>query len=255
MIKKIAILTLKKADILTSVAIRLVKLTGKSSHAVHPKHLLNERVWFQKYLKGSDRVLDLGCGSGQYILKIAPKVKMCFGLDVDKKAISFAQKQAKEKLLKNIKFLIFDANRKLPFANNYFDEVIVSDTLEHLEKRSFVLSQINRVLKKSGLLFLVTDNPQTSWKKIQKSAGLFYYADKDHKYEYSKEEIVKILIQKGFKILSLKPVTYDTPLKPFIDLVGGLSLNLYSKLSKWRKRLVLKNPNETTGFRIVALAK
>ena len=180
---------------------------------------------------------------------------MCFGLDVDKKAISFAQKQAKEKLLKNIKFLIFDANRKLPFANNYFDEVIVSDTLEHLEKRSFVLSQINRVLKKSGLLFLVTDNPQTSWKKIQKSAGLFYYADKDHKYEYSKEEIVKILIQKGFKILSLKPVTYDTPLKPFIDLVGGLSLNLYSKLSKWRKRLVLKNPNETTGFRIVALAK
>jgi len=255
MIKKIAVQALKKADLLTSVAIRLVKLTGKHNVAIHPKHLLNERVWFQKYLKKSDKVLDLGCGSGQYILKIAPKVKMCFGLDIDKKSISQAQQETKEKLFKNIKFFIFDANKKLPFANNYFDKVIVSDVLEHLEKRGFVLSQIKRVLKKNGLLLLVTDNSETSWKKIQKSLGLFYYADKDHKYEYSKEEIVSLLIKKGFKILSLKPVTYDTPLKPFIDLAGGLSLNLYLKLSKWRKGLVFKKPNDTTGFRIVALAK
>ncbi len=124
--------------------------------------------------------------------------------------------------------------------------------LEHLEKRNFALNEIKRVLKPGGFLFLVTDNPDTSWKRLQKSVGIFYYADPEHKYEYPKEEILAKLKSLKFKVLSADPVTYDTPLKGAIDLIGGVSLSLYKQLRKWREYMAQKHPQDTTGYKIIA---
>lgn len=239
-------------DILSALAMRLTKITGKSKYPIHPKHLIPSSIWFNKYLTKKDRILDLGCNSGQLCLKIAKRVKQITGLDVDKNLINIAKSEALIKEISNARFLIFDANNKLPFRNNSFDKVICSDVLEHLEKRDSALSELKRVLKPNGLLFLVTDNPDTSWKKLQKSVGLFYYADADHKYEYPKKEILTKLEAKKFKIISVETVTYDTPLKGIIDITGGISLGLYKKLRSWRQYMVEIHPEDTTGYKIVA---
>ena len=219
--KRICIRLLKKADILTSVGIRLVKLTGKSQEAIHPKYLVtNQRFWYLKFLKKGDKVLDVGCGVGQQSLNCARIVKSVVGFDNNKKNIEIASKIAKERNFSNVKFSVCSAENKFPFLDNEFDKVMVFDVLEHLNNRSQALKEARRVLKNKGLLLLVIDNPDTSWKKLQRSQGLFYYADRDHKYEYPKDEIIKILKKHKFNILSIKPVTYDTPIKPFIDLIG-----------------------------------
>lgn len=249
---KLLVLALQKIDILSALAMRLTQLTGKSKYRIHPKHLIPSQIWFDKYLEKKDEVLDLGANSGQISLKIAFKVKKIMGIDVDAKLIEIAKKEAVNKKIRNAKFTVADINERLSFKNNSFDKVICSDVLEHLERRDFALLEIKRVLKPNGLLFLVTDNPDTSWKKMQKSAGLFYYADRDHKYEYPKAEILSKLRKKKFKIISIEPVTYDTPLKGVIDLVGGISLELYKKLRKWRQYMVEKHPQDTTGYKIVA---
>ena len=145
-----------------------------------------------------------------------------------------------------------DVNKKLPFKANFFDKVVVSDVLEHLDNRNLAINEVVRVLKNRGLLFLVTDNPNTSWKKLQKRHGLFYYADLDHKYEYPKEKILGILKSKKFSVLACKISTYDTPFKGVIDLIGGISLSLYKKLRNWRMKMAIKHPEDTTGFMIVA---
>lgn len=247
---------LKKSEALSSVAIRLVCYTGKSKSPIHPKHLVKKKgVWFGKYLNEKDRVLDIGCGVGVDALNVATKVKQITGLDVDNKSLEIAQKSLAHKNFKNIKFKFHDANTKLPFANQSFQKVICSDVLEHLKKRNFALSEIKRVLKKNGLLFLVTDNPNTNWKKQLKKYGFFYYADYDHKYEYPKEEILNILKRNGYMIKSVDPVTYDTPYKGFIDLVGGVSLNAYQKLGIWKQKMLKNHPEDATGYKIVAQLK
>ena len=49
---KIILLLLKKSELLSSISVKLVKLTGKSKNPIHPKHLLKKNnVWFKKYLK------------------------------------------------------------------------------------------------------------------------------------------------------------------------------------------------------------
>lgn len=251
-LKKSAVALVAKLDYLSAVSMRLVQLTGKHPERIHPKHLVKTPIWYENYLKHTDSVLDLGCGIGANAIKITSKVKKVVGLDIDKESIRIAQSEAKLKRTKNIQFITGDANKKLPFKNNAFDKVLCFDVLEHLEKRNFALTEIKRILKPKGLLFLVTDNPRTSWKKLQKSVGLFYYADSDHKYEYPKEEITQLLKDKGFKVDKIMPVTYDTPIKGLIDLTGGFSLSLYKRLQNWRFDMVKKLPHETTGYRIIA---
>lgn len=249
---KFLIKILKKFEYLSAISVRLTKLTGKSQIPLHPKHLIKSDVWFNRFLSKNDLVLDLGCNSGQISFKIAKKVTKVIGFEIDERLIKTAQASLKKNNIKNVEFLQGDANERLPFKNNCFDKVICSDVLEHLEKRDFALSEIRRVLKPNGILFLVTDNPDTSWKKLQRSAGLFYYADPDHKYEYPKTKILDKLKKQKFDVISVDTVTYDTPLKGLIDVVGGLSLTFYMFLGNWRMEMVKKHPNDTTGYKIIA---
>jgi len=48
------------------------------------------------------------------------------------------------------------------------------------------------------------------------------------------------------------PVVYDTAWAGVIDLVGGLSVPAYRRLSAWKRREAVRRPGESTGFRLVA---
>jgi ubiquinone/menaquinone biosynthesis C-methylase UbiE len=250
--KKLIVAIIKKLDILSAVSCRLTKLTRKSKYPIHPKHLVKSKIWFINSLNKDDQILDLGCGVGTSLLSISKKVKFVTGVDHDSASIEVATKKAKDLKINNISFQELDVNKGLPFKDRFFDGIICSDILEHLKKRSYILKEITRVLKPRGKLYLVVDNPDTTWKKLQKEVGLFYYADPDHKYEYPKEEILKLLEKLNYKILLTDVVTYDTPIKGVIDLIGGFSLTIYKRLRSWKEMMVRKYPHETTGFRIIA---
>jgi ubiquinone/menaquinone biosynthesis C-methylase UbiE len=251
--KKKVILGIKLMDsYLSAASCRLVYLTGKNKYPIHPKHLIPQKYWFEKYLNKNDLVLDLGSGIGQMSIAAARKSKKVIGLELDERSLEIARSNSTSLKIKNVIFTSQDLNKKLPFNDGYFNKIICSDVLEHLYKRDFALKEIKRVLKKGGTLFLVTDNPDNSWKRLQKSVGLFYYADPDHKYEYPREEILKNLNKLDFEVVSVEPVTYETPIKGWIDLTGGVSLSLYKRLRRWRDKMNKKYPEEAVGFRILA---
>jgi len=86
-------------------------------------------------------ILDIGCGYSPF-KGIIPHKKY-IGIDFDKKA-SDAD-------------IALDCNIKnLPFQKEQFDVVIISETLEHLLEIEHVLSEVRRVLKRNGLLFIST---------------------------------------------------------------------------------------------------
>src|SRR5437899_502286 len=86
-------------------------------------------------------------------------------------------------------------------------------------------------------------------------AGLCSYSDPDHKIEYTLEELQAELARNGFRIVHLHPTVYDTPLIGVIDLVGGISLGLYRRLTEARRRLARRYPEENAGFFAVCEAK
>lgn len=251
-ILKYLVLQLKKAENLSALAMRLSKLTGKSEVPTHPKHLIKTKIWYESFLNKKMKILDFGCGNGTQLLKVSHCIGEGIGIDISEIYLKNATKIAYNKSISNLHFFKHDCNLKVPIKKSSFDAVVCSDVLEHLNDKVRPLQEIKRLLKPMGTLFLVVDNPETTWKKIQKSFNINYYADPEHRYEYPKGEILQLLKDNDFKIISTKVVTFDSPLTGLIDITGGLSLSLYKILRQAREKLVTYYPNETTGFRIIA---
>lgn len=128
------------------------------------KNLL-QRIWHTRKLKTTlelidnggvkpKNILDVGCASGWMLSKISEKYPkaQCVGIDVYKKAIEYGQK-----LYKNLRLISVDAH-KLPFKDKFFDLVICTELLEHVENPQKVLSEIKRVLAPNGIAIVEMDS-------------------------------------------------------------------------------------------------
>lgn len=107
------------------------------------------------------RVLDYGCGSGEFIGKLRIKIKHASGYDVDPDKITSARYNHPQ-----IDFKLGKVNSPLPYANASFDVVTMFHILEHVDSESMAILEAHRVLKKGGLLFLASPY-----------LGLFSWAD------------------------------------------------------------------------------
>lgn len=250
--KKYLVILLKQLDLGSAIAVRLTKLTGKSKVPIHPKHFLDQKPWFTKKLGKMDIVIDLGSGMAQNAIKSAKFCKSVIAAEIDKNLIEIAKISANNRRVKNIKFDVVDLEKTLSYRDNRFDAALFLDVLEHLKKRDQMLNEIKRILKANGLLLLGVPNSQTTWKKFQRSAGVCSYSDPDHKIEFSEKTIKKLLAKHKFKILEFNYGKYDTPFRGLFDIIGGVSLLIYRKISLWRERKVARSPQEASGFEIVA---
>lgn len=252
MVKKLAVNLLKLADLGSAAAVRLTVITGKAKLPLHPKHLLGDDKWYDCFFTKNDIVLDLGSGNGVNSIKVARKVQRVVGIELNDKLLNQAKLSAKAEQVNNVEFIKGDLEKKLEFKNNQFTKVLFLDVLEHLVKREQVLAEVKRVLQPQGLLILVVPNSLTSWKMFQKSAGVFYYSDMDHKIEYTEHEIRIFLTKGGFDIIQLGYGSYDTPLRGLIDVCGAVSIWFYRLLTNYRHDLAQRYPKEASGFEIVS---
>jgi len=95
------------------------------------------------------KILDLGCGEGEYSKRLKDS-----GFDVISGDIDSARFKYKDE----IGFKYCDITNKLPFADNTFDYVLLLEVIEHLRNPYAVISEINRIIKENGFLILSTPN-------------------------------------------------------------------------------------------------
>ena len=97
-------------------------------------------------------MLDIGCGNGAQTTLFSSGFKQVFGLDYV--PIRKSESPVSDK---RIKFLQGDAT-KLPFTSESFDFISCFEVLEHIEDDNLVVSEIHRVLKNNGFLYLTVPN-------------------------------------------------------------------------------------------------
>jgi len=106
---------------------------------------------FRDFIKEGDKVLDVGCGNGR-ILELLKNEKINYtGVDISEKLLEIAQKRYPQN-----NFLVAD-NLNLPFLDNNFDKVFsvaVLHTIPSQGLRKKAISELKRVLKPGGLLFI-----------------------------------------------------------------------------------------------------
>jgi len=115
----------------------------------HKKNFLLEAVTnlFTNLPKG--KVLDLGCGDGDYAKRLKD-----LGFDVTASDIDIAKYRYKNE----IEFKHCDITKEIPFSANYFDYVLLMEVIEHLRNPYVVMLEINRIIKTNGSLVISTPN-------------------------------------------------------------------------------------------------
>lgn len=108
-------------------------------------------------IKPGMKILDLGCGSGAFVVDTARAVGMSgkvYALDIEPKMLKQLERKLskpKNQDIKNIE-IINKSAYELPFDNNSLDLVYLVTVLQEIPDKNRALREIKRVLKPGGIL-------------------------------------------------------------------------------------------------------
>jgi ubiquinone/menaquinone biosynthesis C-methylase UbiE len=124
------------------------RFMGLSNKYCDNRYLLE----IKRYVRKSDSALDVGCGTGLLLSKLAAKRRV--GVDLSSGLLRQLKKSG---LDRKIELVQADAE-SLPFKTGSFEVVYSVNLLEHVPHPEKVVSEGMRVLKKRGKLVLITPN-------------------------------------------------------------------------------------------------
>lgn len=102
-----------------------------------------------------ERVMDAGCGTGNYALALAEAGFRVIGVDYAQGMIARARAKVPDSLARSVSFQQADLNRRLEFPDAHFDHVVNVSVLQVVADPVFTLEELGRVLKPRGTLVLL----------------------------------------------------------------------------------------------------
>jgi len=181
---------------------RLYNLEGQASvrygNGIHTKHMhIKYHDFFIERITAESKVLDIGCGNGALTYDIASKIKntIICGIDLAKENIETAKAKYK---LDNITYLHGDALQNLPNIN--FDIIVLSNFLEHIEKRIELLTTLkNKYCPKKFLIRVPVF--ERDWRvPLKREIGVDYRLDATHYIEYTCDEFFNEMKKSGLYV-------------------------------------------------------
>ena len=125
----------------------------------------------------NQRVLEIGFGSGATLFSFETSCEI-HGLEISHSAIARAQEKARKLGYKVSDFRIAEG-ALLPYPNEYFDVIMASHVVEHVEDDRGLLKEISRVLKPDGIAVLLIPINEI-------------YDDPNHVHHYTSLEFVEL---------------------------------------------------------------
>lgn len=181
-------------------------------------------------LDSAKKTLELGCGTGEYTLRLAKTGSKIIAIDISLLLIQQAKQKVKSS---NVNFIIADAEN-LPFKDNTFTAVVGNAVLHHLNLPN-ALSETKRVLISAGKIAFTEPNMLNPQNLIVKNIKLIkrLLGESPHERAFFRWQISQILAKQGFNHLVVKPFDFLHPVTP------GLLTLLVNKLGELLERLPL----------------
>jgi ubiquinone/menaquinone biosynthesis C-methylase UbiE len=121
----------------------------------YTSYRLDKIVALARPSKGRD-ILDLGCGPGEIAVRCAQRGAEVCGVDVSRDALRLSAQRAKDQGQK-LTLIEFDG-KSVPFCNQSFDAIIMSDVVEHIDDQTLnaLAGECQRMLKAGGWVVIHT---------------------------------------------------------------------------------------------------
>lgn len=161
---------------------------------------ISKKVNFISRLKRKGKLLDYGCGTGEFLKAAKNKGWKISGIEPNEKA----RNQANLKLNEKVKNSIEELNK-----NSDYDIITLFHVLEHIHELRKTLKKIITHLKSDGYLIIAVPNAD-SWdgKKYGK-----YWAGWDvprHLYHFNSKSIEALQTEFNLELKEVKPMKFDS---------------------------------------------
>lgn len=107
-------------------------------------------------LRPDGRLLDVGCGTGRHVLELSRYPGTLVGLDFARADLRIMRYMfdltAKQRPIDANVHIVEGDGERLPFPAAAFDQVICTETLEHVPDDQVIVCELMRVLKPGGVL-------------------------------------------------------------------------------------------------------
>jgi len=198
-----------------------VKISKLTSVKFRLSHIYRRLFGGDLYSLGSlpeGRVLDIGCGSGFFLRRLADEEWETHGVDSSPVAIGRATSLGVNAFLGKLE--------EAHFEDEYFDAAVMIHSLEHMHDPLATLIEVHRVMKDQGILIIGVPNIGSISAKVFKQ----FWDGIDtprHLYCFSPHTLKLILEKAGFRMIN---ISYE-PLSPL------MSLSRFTK-NKWLQVLL-----------------
>jgi len=182
------------------------------------------------------RLLDIGCGPGEFGSVFVKSKWDVYGIDVSKELLKVAEKNG-------LKTKFHDISKKFPFKDGTFDAIFAGEIIEHVPDADFFLDECHRILKKNGTLVLTTPNLlalSDRWRMLRGKDPKYYSAhlkEPGHVRLYTFGSIQKHLRSHNFKI---DKIVGDVIIFPLIYRLIGETKRMTCIFPKWSKTMIVK---------------
>lgn len=122
-------------------------LTGIKGEGIYFNTKLNI---LQKHSNSGSVVLELGCGNGNFAVKLAPYVKRICGVDFTAEMLASFKKKIMTEGIANVTLVNADMS-ELPFPKDTFDLIFSYSAIYYVREQDKAISQSYRALKENGI--------------------------------------------------------------------------------------------------------
>jgi len=194
------------------------------------------------------KILDLGCGNGDYAKELKD-----LGFDVVAGDIDIARFRYKNE----VEFKHCDITKEIPFPAGHFDYVLLLEVVEHLRNPYTVIPEINRIIKPNGSLIISTPNILNLKSRLR-----FLF---EGVYEYFREPPLDQLNNPGEIIFNLHIVPYRYhELEYLLSAAGFKVKNIFAsicegywmwfllpviKFQSWQKERRIRNKKGNINYK------
>jgi 2-polyprenyl-3-methyl-5-hydroxy-6-metoxy-1,4-benzoquinol methylase len=170
------------------------------------------------------RLLDVGCGSGAWLVSMRKLGWQVLGVDFDENALKIARLEGLA-----VRCGSLEEQR---FSNDSFDAVTLSHVIEHVPDPAQTLAECARILKPAGKLVLLTPNGASLGHQVFKKhwRGL---EPPRHLHIFSNESLSSMLELAGFGQVAVYPHIASTVIYESVLLWRGLGGSFRESRRKW----------------------
>lgn len=152
----------------------------------------------QEYSLEDKKIIEIGCGRGEYLSLMDKFIKKTYGLEHLKDSVINGKKE-KLRIIEG-----FIENEKDDIKNAPFDAFYIMNFLEHLPDTNSVLKGIRKNLTETAVGIVEVPNFDMMLKQ-----NLFSEFTRDHLFYFTKKTLKSTLKQNGFDVVNCKEIWHD----------------------------------------------